>query len=315
MFFRCFLLFVSLGAAAQPADSTAARVIVSTDIGGSDPDDFQSMVHLLLYADTLDIEGLISSPPGTGRKSHLLEALDAYAQDYPALRRHGSYPTPDALRTICFQGDTAAQEGPVPLGLSEGAQHLIFRARHPDPRPLYVLVWGSITDVAQAVHHDPLVKDNLRVYSIGSWNTQQDSLARQYLYDEHPDLWWIENDDTFRGIYEGGEQAGDRGNRTFVAAHVAGHGALGNLFVTQKDDLKMGDTPSVFYLLRGDPNDPTGESWGGQFCAAPDRPHYWTDCPAPELREGNHPGARTVNRWRTAYLDDWRRRMDRVLVR
>jgi hypothetical protein len=34
------------------------RVIVSTDIGGSDPDDFQSMVHLLVYADVLDIEGL-----------------------------------------------------------------------------------------------------------------------------------------------------------------------------------------------------------------------------------------------------------------
>ncbi len=39
------------------------RVIVSTDIGGSDPDDFQSMVHLLLYANVLDIEGLVSSPP------------------------------------------------------------------------------------------------------------------------------------------------------------------------------------------------------------------------------------------------------------
>ena len=34
------------------------RVIVSTDIGGTDPDDFQSMVHLLLYADVLEIEGL-----------------------------------------------------------------------------------------------------------------------------------------------------------------------------------------------------------------------------------------------------------------
>ena len=27
------------------------RVLVSTDIGGTDPDDFQSMVHLLVYAD------------------------------------------------------------------------------------------------------------------------------------------------------------------------------------------------------------------------------------------------------------------------
>ncbi len=38
------------------------RVVVSTDIGGTDPDDIQSMVHLLVYADVLDIEGLISSP-------------------------------------------------------------------------------------------------------------------------------------------------------------------------------------------------------------------------------------------------------------
>ena len=34
------------------------RVIVSTDIGGTDPDDFQSMVHFLLYADMFDVEGL-----------------------------------------------------------------------------------------------------------------------------------------------------------------------------------------------------------------------------------------------------------------
>ncbi|MBD3375545.1 DUF1593 domain-containing protein, partial [candidate division KSB1 bacterium] len=38
------------------------RVLVSTDIGGSDPDDFQSMIHYLLYADLFDTEGLISSP-------------------------------------------------------------------------------------------------------------------------------------------------------------------------------------------------------------------------------------------------------------
>ena len=42
------------------------RVIVSTDIGGTDPDDFQSMVHLLVCADRFDLEGLISSPYGPG---------------------------------------------------------------------------------------------------------------------------------------------------------------------------------------------------------------------------------------------------------
>ena len=29
------------------------RVIVSSDIGGSDNDDYQSMVHFLVYADTI----------------------------------------------------------------------------------------------------------------------------------------------------------------------------------------------------------------------------------------------------------------------
>ena len=54
-----------------PAADARPRVIVSTDIGGTDPDDFQSMVHFLLYADMFDVEGLISSPYGPGRREHI----------------------------------------------------------------------------------------------------------------------------------------------------------------------------------------------------------------------------------------------------
>ena len=57
------------------------RVIVSTDIGGSDPDDFQSMVHYLLYADLFDTEGLISSPWGAGRVSDIFEVIEQYEKD------------------------------------------------------------------------------------------------------------------------------------------------------------------------------------------------------------------------------------------
>ncbi len=39
-----------------PADSRP-RVIVTTDIGGTDFDDFQSLVQLLVYGDQVDIEG------------------------------------------------------------------------------------------------------------------------------------------------------------------------------------------------------------------------------------------------------------------
>ena len=84
---------------ALPANETRPRVIVSTDIGGTDPDDFQSMVHFLLYADMFDVEGLVSSPYGPGRREHILEVIDRYAADYPNLKTHSDrYPAPDVLR-------------------------------------------------------------------------------------------------------------------------------------------------------------------------------------------------------------------------
>ena len=87
-----------LPTAASVAHSQAAtdqsperpRVIVSSDIGGTDPDDFQSMVHFLVYADMFDVEGLISSPYGPGRREHILQVIDRYARDYPNLKTHSS---------------------------------------------------------------------------------------------------------------------------------------------------------------------------------------------------------------------------------
>ncbi|MCL4215980.1 MAG: DUF1593 domain-containing protein [Candidatus Hydrogenedentes bacterium] len=291
------------------------RVIVSTDIGGSDPDDYQSMVHFLMYADVFDVEGLVSSPPQAGRAAHIHEVIDAYAKDYPLLKEHASsYPEPAALHDLVKQGAT---DPAPPEGFSaptEGSRWIIERAKAEDPRPLYVLVWGSITDVAQAVHDDPSIKAKLRVYFIGSWNTSQDRASREYVFNSHPDLWMIEANTTFRGMYVGGPQEGDWDNKGFLDAHVRGHGALGDLLVEKLPAIKMGDTPSVLYLLAGDPNDPAAEHWGGSFVATDHGPNYWTDSPDPALTEGRFPGARTVNVWREAYLRDWQARMDHALT-
>lgn len=221
------ILHVVLLVASCLASSLATekpRVIVSTDIGGGDPDDHQSMVHYLVYADRFDTEGLISSPPQGGRASDILDCLAAYEKDYPNLRR---------------------------------------------------------------------------------WSED---------YNNHPDLWWIESDTTFRGMYMGGEQGGDLGNKAFPRKHVAGHGHLGSLFMHKKADIKMGDSPSVLYLLHGNPEEPEAPHWGGAFIR-PDpkkRPTYWHDNPDPELSAHGKNGAKTVNRWRTDYLRDWQARMDRV---
>jgi hypothetical protein len=304
----------SAGQAAGPSGGALAgerfRVVVSTDIGGSDPDDFQSMVHYLMYADLFDTEGLIASPPHAGRKQHLLEVLDAYAVDYPKLKaRSGRFPTPDALRAVTKQG---AIDAAPPAGHSaptEGSRWIVERARADDPRPLWVLVWGSITDVAQALHDEPGIKRRLRVYFISSWNRRMDQAARDYVVRQHLDLWLIKAETTFRGMYAGGKQAGDLGNREFIARHVKGHGALGNLLAAKKADIKMGDTPSVLYLMRGPADDPTADHWGGAFVRPNPERTYWTDNPDPALREGTFAGAKTVNRWREDYLRDWQGRM------
>ena len=309
------LAFSNAFSPAFAEESIKPRVFVSTDIGGSDPDDFQSMVHYLVYADRFDTEGLISSPPDQGRAEHILESIAAYEKDYDNLRTWSAdYPTPDALRAVVRQGAIDPQPGETPEQLSEGAALLVERALVDDPRPLYVLVWGSITDVAQAVHANPAIKTKIRVHYIGSWNTAQDKKSRRYLYEQHPDLWWIESDFTFRGMYMGGNQDGEWDNVKFPELHVAGHGALGELFMAQKSDIKMGDTPSVLYMLHGDPAMPETEHWGGAFIRPePEaRPTYWHDNPAPALQHKDKPGAVTVSKWREAYLEDWKQRMDRA---
>ena len=318
MFTLSLLPIVAALAAELPALPRGAvlgdrpRVIVSTDIGGSDNDDYQSMVHFLVYADCFDVEGLISSPPKQGRADHIYLVIDAYEKDYANLIKAApNYPTPEHLRGIVKQGAIDPAHAAGFHAATEGSRWLVERASASDPRPLYVLVWGSITDVAQAVHDAPAIKDKLRVYAIGAWNTQNDRAARDYLFREHPDLWWIESNTTFRGMYVGGIQEGEWGNRSFLDQHVRGHGALGDFLVSKLDAIKMGDSPSVLYLLKGNPDDPTAPSWGGQYVKTGHGPNYWTDSPDPDLAEDRYPGAKTVNIWRHDFLDDWQTRMTR----
>ncbi|MBN2139097.1 MAG: DUF1593 domain-containing protein [Sedimentisphaerales bacterium] len=288
------------------------RVIISTDIGGDDEDDIQSMIHYLLYADLFDTEGIISSPPMKGRKADIIKVIDVYEKDYPSLKKcSDTYPTPQYLRFISKQGAIAPAPQAGYASPTEGSDWIIRCSEKNDPRPLYLLVWGSITDVAQAIHDRPSIKSKIRVHFIASWNKKHDLNAFRYIDANHADTWFIHNDTTFRGWYSGGRQGGDLANDVFVARHAKGHGALGDYFATLKNGrIKMGDTPAVAYLLTGSPDDPTGPSWGGSFVKMQGRPNWWIDNPAAELAEPQYPGAKTVNRWREEYLRDFQKRFD-----
>ncbi|MES2693809.1 MAG: DUF1593 domain-containing protein, partial [Verrucomicrobiota bacterium] len=285
--FRCGGLGVLLAALFTLACSAASpaprpRVIVSSDIGGTDFDDFQSFVHLLVYADRVDLEGLIASPWGAGRnrKEHILKIIEVYAADYPKLRTHSDrYPAPEELRRISKQGGSDA----APLRgwdvRTEGSDWIIQCARREDARPLWLLVWGGIDDLAQALHDEPGIKSKLRVYWIGGPNKKWSTTAYDYIAREHRDLWIIEANSTYRGWFTGGDQRGDLENTAFVTTHIKGRGALGDYFTTIAPKIKMGDTPSLAYLFGATPENPATESWGGHFVRAWDRPRKRFDRP------------------------------------
>ncbi|MEO5914505.1 MAG: DUF1593 domain-containing protein [Luteolibacter sp.] len=255
------------------AEPVKPRVIVSSDIGGTDPDDFQSMVHLLLCADSLDLEGIISSPFGPGRKEDILQVISCYERDDGKLKiRSDHYPTPDHLRSITKQGETETAPYAGVRKPTEGSEWIVACARKKDPRPLHVLVWGGIEDLAQALHDAPDILPKLRVYYIGGPNKKWCPDAYLYIAEHHPELWIIEANSTYRGWFVGGNQTGEWSNGGFVTAHVTGNGALGEFFATKLGGtIKMGDSPSVAWLLKGDPTDPSQPGWGGRFVKAWDR--------------------------------------------
>ena len=264
-------------AALHSADNASLRhrIIVSSDIGGTDFDDFQSFVHLLVYADCFDLEGLIASPWGDARNRarHIHEIINIYAKDYPNLRTYSSrYLPPETLHALTKQGGADAAGSRGYGQATEGSNWIIQRAHHSDPRPLWILVWGGIDDLAQALHDAPDIKGKLRVFWIGGPNKKWSTTAYDYIARIHPDLWIIESNSTYRGWFLGGNQADDLENETFVAAHVKGRGALGDYFATINQKVKMGDSPSLTYLLGSKPDDPSVESWAGHYVRAWERP-------------------------------------------
>src|SRR6267142_989628 len=88
------------------------RLIIETDAGG-DPDDEQSLVRFLLYANEWDIEGIIANRPLTRDGENLnpertglgvvRRLLNAYGECWTNLVQHDAqYPTKDHLlqRTV-----------------------------------------------------------------------------------------------------------------------------------------------------------------------------------------------------------------------
>jgi hypothetical protein len=158
-------VFVSITLIAQKPVPVKPRILISTDIGGTDPDDNQSMTHFLMYSHMFQTEGLVSSPSyGAGSKNELLRMIDLYEKDLPKLQKHQKgYPSPNELRAVCKQGRFGAAPYIGYATATEGSDWIIHCAKKKSKQPLWVLVWGGLEDLAQALHDAPEIQNHIKV--------------------------------------------------------------------------------------------------------------------------------------------------------
>ena len=180
------LVIAALGATIFPAmarDDPKPRLVVLTDIssltaGVAEPDDAQSLIRLMLYANEFDIEGLIAtSNLGHGQKTRpdlIGQVVDAYEKVRPNLLIHDPrYPAAEVLRNRIKAGqDHAGPRVSVMGSIGEGkdtaaSAWMIQCVDRPGPRPLWVVIWGGSADLAQAlwrVRRDRTPKELARFY-------------------------------------------------------------------------------------------------------------------------------------------------------
>ncbi|MBK1879325.1 DUF1593 domain-containing protein [Pelagicoccus mobilis] len=132
------------------------RVIVLADMG-NEPDEEQQMVHLLLYANELDIEGLIAVTGKFLRKDPQPELffhlIDGYDRVVDNLRIHADgWPNASHLQSVVAEGQHRYGISDAKLGRTSPGSRLIERSLlKDDPRPVHVIVNAGSNTLAQAL--------------------------------------------------------------------------------------------------------------------------------------------------------------------
>ncbi len=293
--FTFYILVLSLAfKACQKQELLKPRVFIFTDINidAGDPDDRQSLVHLLWYADELQIEGIVPDRWNARGFEACNLAMQAYAKDHQMLNlAKTGYPAPQSVLDL------------IAADL-EYAMEKFRQAAAIDTSPLYVLVWGNMVNFGEALRRYPELSANVRAITIGTdlmmeeynqyipenWERMEQP-CRQYNWNgwgrneifndpRFKDMWWLEINWTYEGMFTGEEP-------TEMFYKLSHYGALGQhmIDVTANEPwaryFRVGDTPSVLYVIDPDniPDDPTLGSWAGRFLQPfpKERPNYYTD--------------------------------------
>ena len=234
---------------------------------------------------------------------------------HPNLSKHDPlYPKPDYLRSITFEGrsGTWGKKDTENIGEgkdSEASNALISIVDKPDARPVYISIWGDCSVVAQAIWKVKQSRsdaefeqfiDKLRIHQIA---TQDGTIG--WLREQFPKLFVIHSETTYFGMF------GDRdliSNLDWVNQNIRhNHGPLCELYPHEGvgcTGVCEGDSPAFLWLVsanRGinDPEDPTQESWGGQFRKIENTKHFV-----------DGPGASSISKWRTDFQREFAERAD-----
>ncbi|MEJ5367234.1 MAG: nucleoside hydrolase-like domain-containing protein [Bryobacteraceae bacterium] len=334
-----FCLFsLLLSAADKP------RLIVLTDIS-NEPDDEQSLVRLLLYSNEFDLEGLIATTSihlrDKIRPDILRATIEAYGKVQPNLLRHApGFPPAERLLSLVKSGNPEYGMRGVGFGKSsEGARWIIEMASRPDPRPLWIAVWGGANTLAQALWDVKYsrsaeelagIVSKLRVYTI----SDQDDAGR-WLRITFPDLFYIVSPSsvdsreyylaTWTGIsgdrfYKNGPMEDFElvDNPWLEENIIRNHGPLGERY-PRLVYIMEGDTPSFLNLIRnglGGDIEPSYGGWGGRYelrqSYAETRPIWTNSRDTVRTRDGrlHTSNTATIWRWRRAFQHDFAARMD-----
>ena len=277
-------------AAAPPAqhprivdEASKQRLLVLTDME-ADQDDAQSLVRLLLYANEVDIEGLVATTSTHMRHElhpeTIRRILGAYAEVQPNLLKHDArYPAAAKLLALTATGQpTYGMEG-IGTGKDTAGSAAIIRAlESPDPRPLWVTVWGGPNTLAQALltlkatHSAAETARLLAKLRVSTISDQDDS--GPWIRRTFPDLFYVVspggyNHATWGAIMEVVDGIDNRAiSNAWLRDNIQqGRGPLGAAYPDVAYGVE-GDTPSYLSLIPNGLNDaehPNWGGWGGRF--------------------------------------------------
>lgn len=260
------------------------RLIVLSDIE-AEVDDTESFVRLLLYANQIDIKGLIATTSVWKRTSvapeSILKVIQAYGKVQPNLLKHeAGFPEAEALLKLVKSG--LPKYGMLGVGEgkdSEGSDWIIKILEENDDRPLWISVWGGSNTLAQSLYKIKHTKSadeakkliaKLRVYTI----SDQDDTGI-WMRNNFPELFYIVSpgDDYGSATWTGINSiikgiSNDKISNSWIAENIQqGHGPLGAEYLDVAWGME-GDTPSWLSLIPNglsEPEHPEWGAWGGRY--------------------------------------------------